>query len=105
MRIETTRATSAGQAGRDRIVEIHLKNIRDFQGPRLGKVLTAISQAAAGRLLPPPIPLQSGGLYLFFQTNQDPNALANKLDLGQIESVDVPGRKITIVLDESKVPE
>jgi hypothetical protein len=33
------------------------------------------------------------------------NALASSLDLGEVESSDAPGRRIVIVLDETKVPE
>jgi hypothetical protein len=103
-RIDIMRATFAGQQGRDGIVELHLKNAKPFQGPRMGKALAAIGRAAGGRLLQP-IPLRSGDVYLFFESSADVNALASSLDLGEVESIDAPGRRIVVVLDETKVPE
>jgi hypothetical protein len=101
--IEAARATFAGQHGRDGIVEFHVKNARPFQGPRMAKVLGVITRAGGGRLLRP-IPLRSGDAYFFFAGSGDVNALAAAVDLGQMESVDGPGRRIVIVLEEAKVP-
>ena len=103
-RIDVMRTTFAGQHGRDGIVELHLKNAKAIQAPRMGKALGAIGRAAGGRPLQP-IPLRSGDVYVFFESSADVNALASSLDLGEVEAIDAPGRRIVIVLDETKVPE
>jgi hypothetical protein len=103
-RIDVTRSTFANAHGRDAILEIHVKNIRPFQGARMGKALGKISGAVGGQVLTP-IPLQSGGMYIFFQSAADVSAVASALDLGAVETVDVPGRRIVIALEDAKVPQ
>jgi hypothetical protein len=101
--IEGMRTTLAGAHGRNGILEVHMKNAGSLPGAQMGVVAREISQATQGRMIQP-IRLRSGGMYAFFQSSADVNQVAAALDLGQVEDVDGPGRRLVITLDPAKVP-
>jgi hypothetical protein len=96
--------TLAGTHGRNGILEVHLKNARSFPGAQMGLVAREISKAAQGRMIQP-IRLRSCDMYVFFQSSADASQVAATLDLGQVEDVDGPGRRLVIALDPAKVPQ